>query len=79
MRLNPRLMSLVSLAIGVAMVAGACSSAAATDTPGSAVQGATATPAMATGVTIGSASDLGGFLTGQNGMTLTSWSRTRRT
>ena len=70
MRLNPRLMSLVSLAIGVAMVAGACSSAAATDTPGSAVQGATATPAMATGVTIGSASDLGGFLTGQNGMTL---------
>jgi predicted lipoprotein with Yx(FWY)xxD motif len=65
-------MSLASLAIGVAIVAGACSSAAATSTPGSAVQGATATPAMAAGVTIGSTNDpsLGAYLTGQNGMTL---------
>ena len=46
MRLNSRLMSLTSLAVGVAVVAGACSSAAPTDTPGSAVQGTTATPAM---------------------------------
>jgi predicted lipoprotein with Yx(FWY)xxD motif len=72
MRLNSRLMSLAGLAIGVAIVAGACSSAAATDTPGTAVQGASATPAMAAGVAISSTNDasLGAYLTGQNGMTL---------
>lgn len=72
MRLDIRLRSLASLAVGVAIVTSACSSAAATGTPGSAAQGTTATPAMAAGVTIGSTDDpsLGAYLTGQNGMTL---------
>jgi predicted lipoprotein with Yx(FWY)xxD motif len=66
---SSRLISIAVLALGVAIVAGACSSAAATlSYPGA---GAPQTPAGA-GVTIGSTNDpsLGGFLTGQNGMTL---------
>jgi predicted lipoprotein with Yx(FWY)xxD motif len=70
-------MSLAGLAVGVALLASACSSAAAT--PVNSVAGAPATPtaaasaaAAATAVTIGSTNDptLGAYLTGQNGMTL---------
>ena len=76
MRPNSRLMSLAGLAVGVAILVGACSAAAST--PGSAVQGATGTPAgpgaiaMAASFTVGSVDDatLGGFLTGQYGFTL---------
>ena len=71
---SSRLIPIAALALGLAIVAGACSSAAAT--PASSVAGATQTsagaPAAAAGVTVGSTNDpsLGGFLTGQNGMTL---------
>jgi predicted lipoprotein with Yx(FWY)xxD motif len=73
MRSNSRLFSIAGLALGVAMVAGACSSAAAT--PVSNVAGATQAPATAmaaTSVTLASTNDpsLGAYLTGQNGMTL---------
>jgi predicted lipoprotein with Yx(FWY)xxD motif len=72
-----RLFSMAGLALGVAMVAGACSSAAAT--PASNVAGATQAPATApaaagaaTTLTLASTTDpaLGAYLTGQNGMTL---------
>jgi predicted lipoprotein with Yx(FWY)xxD motif len=76
MRPNSRLMSLAGLAVGVAIVVGACS--ASTATPGSAVQGASATPAgpaataMAESFTVGSTNDatLGAYLTGRDGLTL---------
>ena len=77
MRSNSRLISLAGLAVGVALLVGACSSAAAT--PASDVAGATAAPTTAAAapaapaaVTIASTNDptLGAFLTGQNGMTL---------
>ena len=77
MRPNSRLMSLAGLAVGVALLASACSSAAAT--PVNSVAGAPATPTAAASaaaapmaVTIGSTNDptLGAYLTGQNGMTL---------
>ena len=74
MRPNSRWLSLAGLAVGVALFASACSSAAAT--PASDVAGATAVPATAapavTAITIGSTADatMGNFLTGQNGMTL---------
>jgi predicted lipoprotein with Yx(FWY)xxD motif len=69
-------MSLAGLAIGVAILVGACSAAAAT--PASGVQGATSTPggpaatAMPAGFTVGTTNDaaLGGYLTGQYGFTL---------
>jgi len=73
MRSPSRLISIAGLALGVAIVAGACSSAAATSNYS--VAGATQAPATAmapTSITIGSTSDasLGAYLTGQNGMTL---------
>ena len=80
MRPISRWTSLAGLAVGVALAATACTSAAAT--PTSAVGAATSTPATAgpaagsataaAGITIGSTADpaLGAYLTGQNGMTL---------
>jgi predicted lipoprotein with Yx(FWY)xxD motif len=75
MRPISRLASLSVLAVGVAMIAAACSSAAAT--PAAMVAGATsmptsAGPAAMTSITIGSTADptLGAYLTGQGGMTL---------
>jgi predicted lipoprotein with Yx(FWY)xxD motif len=75
MRPNSRWTSLAGFAVGVAIVATACSAAAAT--PTAAVQGATtaptsAGPAGAATITLGSTNDpaLGAYLTGQNGMTL---------
>jgi len=60
MRPTSRLASLSVFALGVALLAAACSSAAAT------------VPAGATSLTIGSTNDptLGAYLTGQSGMTL---------
>jgi predicted lipoprotein with Yx(FWY)xxD motif len=84
MRPNSRWLSLAGLAVGVALFASACSSAAAT--PASTIAGVTEAPATAApavtaapvvtaapaGITIGSTADatLGAYLTGQNGMTL---------
>ena len=81
MRSISRWTSLAALVVGVAIVAAACSSAAAT--PTNTVQGAIATPttaamaatpttAAAKGFTIATTTDstLGAFLTGQNNMTL---------
>lgn len=73
MRPSSRWTPLAGLAVGVALIAGACSAAAAT--PGATVLGATATPAAPAGamtLTLGSTSDqvMGAYLTGQNGMTL---------
>ncbi len=73
MRPSSRLTSLAALVAGIAIVAGACSSAATT--PGATVLGATGSPGVAAGamsITIGSTNDqvLGTYLTGQNGMTL---------
>lgn len=77
MRPNPRLFSLAGLAVGAALIAAACSSAAATSapviTPAAAVAGATSTPApQSAAFTIGMTNDpaLGSYLTGKNGMTL---------
>lgn len=62
MRPNSRWTLLAGLAAGVALIAGACTSAAATP----------AAPAAATSITIGTTNNqtLGAYLTGQNGMTL---------
>jgi predicted lipoprotein with Yx(FWY)xxD motif len=77
MRPNSRLISLAGLAVGVALLASACSSSAAT--PVNSVAGATAVPTTAapaaaapTAITIGSTNDptLGAYLIGQNAMTL---------
>lgn len=77
MRLTPRWPLAAGLALGAAMVAAACSSAAVTPPASSAVLGVTTAPSAvmpvgATSVTIGSSNSatLGAFLTGQNGMTL---------
>jgi predicted lipoprotein with Yx(FWY)xxD motif len=75
MRPRSRWTSLAGLAVGVAIIATACSAAAST--PAAGVQGATSAPTLAypvgaAGITIGStaSSTLGAYLTGQNGMTL---------
>ena len=75
MRPSSRWTSLAGLAVGVAVIASACSSAAAT--PAAAVLGATSMPTSAgpvgaTSMTLGSTNSptLGAYLTGQNGMTL---------
>ncbi len=77
MRPSSRLPLTAGLALGAAMVAAACSSAAVSPSASSAVLGATAAPSAvmpvgATSITIGSSNSaaLGAFLTGQNGMTL---------
>jgi predicted lipoprotein with Yx(FWY)xxD motif len=86
MRLAPRLASLTGLAVGVALFAAACSSAA-TPTPAATVAAATATPTAAVAaaspsvadtssatvnLTLGATTDptLGDYLTGPTGMTL---------
>jgi len=81
MRPSSRLMPLAGLAVGVALFASACSSAAATPAsdvagatgaPASAVAAMAGAPAAAAGVTLASTNDpaLGAYLTGQNSMTL---------
>jgi predicted lipoprotein with Yx(FWY)xxD motif len=72
MRPISRSLSFAGIALGAALIAAACSSAAATPVP--AVAGSTPGPsaAGATSVTLASTTDptLGAYLTGQNGMTL---------
>jgi predicted lipoprotein with Yx(FWY)xxD motif len=70
MRPYSRLTSLSGLAVGLALVATACSSAAAT--PTASVAAPTAMSSTAATLTIGSTNDptLGAYLTGLNGMTL---------
>jgi predicted lipoprotein with Yx(FWY)xxD motif len=66
MRPSPRSLSLPSLAVGLAFVAAACSSAAAT--PSTSVLGASAAASVT--LSQSSSASLGVYLTGQNGMTL---------
>lgn len=84
MRPSPRWTSLAGLAVGAALIVGACSSAASTptptDTPAASAAAAasidsasaTATVAGASSLTIGTTNSptLGQYLTGLNGMTL---------
>jgi predicted lipoprotein with Yx(FWY)xxD motif len=68
MRQKSRWISIIGSTVGVALVAAACSSAAATPTPATAAT--SPTPAMS--LTLAKTNDptLGTYLTGQNGMTL---------
>ena len=71
MRPSSRLTLLAGLAVAAALIAGACTSAAATPA-GPASPAGPAGPAAATSITIGTTNSptLGAYLTGQNGMTL---------
>jgi predicted lipoprotein with Yx(FWY)xxD motif len=70
MRPSSRWTYLTGVAVGIALIAAACSSAAAT--PSAVVLGATSTPAAGGhfAVSTTASSSLGAYLTGQNGMTL---------
>ena len=74
MRPISRSLSFAGLELGAALVAAACSSAAATPTSAPADAGSTPAPsaAGAASITLASTTDptLGAYLTGQNGMTL---------
>lgn len=68
MRQKSRWISIIGSTVGVALVAAACSSAAATPTPGTAA----VSPSAAASLTLAETNDptLGTYLTGVNGMTL---------
>jgi Uncharacterized protein conserved in bacteria len=68
MRQKSRWISMIGSTVGVALVAAACSSAAATPTPAAA--GTSPTPATSLALAETTDPTLGTYLTGQNGMTL---------
>ena len=72
MRPISRSLSFAGLALGAALIAAACSSAAATPVPADAGSTPGTSVAGAAGITLASTTDptLGEYLTGQNGMTL---------
>ena len=72
MRPISRSLSFAGLALGAALIAAACSSAAATPTPADAGSTPAPSAAGASNLTLASTTDptLGAYLTGQNGMTL---------